>query len=67
MLFADEVGSHVMEKVFYVASKDLYEVIYSNCFKNNLLKYSLHPLANYILQHMLRNIPSVEIVSVSGI
>ena len=62
ILFADEVGSHVMEKIFYVASGDLYETIFANCFKKNMLQLSLHPLANYIVQHMLSNIPTAEMV-----
>ena len=62
ILFADEVGSHVMEKIFHVASQDLYELLFEKCFKNNLLQLSLHPLANYILQHMFSTIPTKEMV-----
>lgn len=63
VLFADEIGSHVMEKIFYVASADLFKAIYTKCFKKSLLQFSLHPLANYIVQHMLSNIPTKEMVS----
>ena len=62
ILFADEVGSHVMEKIFHVAPQDLYELLFKKCFKNNLLQLSLHPLANYILQHMFSTIPTKEMV-----
>ncbi|XP_065065192.1 uncharacterized protein LOC135691299 [Rhopilema esculentum] len=63
ILFADEVGSHVMEKIFHAATSDLYEVLFSKCFQNHLLQFALHPLANYILQHMMTSIPTVEMAS----
>ena len=62
ILFADEVGSHVMEKIFHAATTDLYEVLFLKCFQNHLLQFALHPLANYILQHMMTSIPTVEMV-----
>eukprot|EP00794_Sanderia_malayensis_P019153 gene19153-21073_t len=60
ILFADEVGSHIMEKIFYVMSPELFEEIFKKCFIGNLLTLCQHPLANFILQHMLVTVPNAN-------
>ena len=53
LLFTCPVGSHLVEVLVEVASADLHQWIYESCFKDQMLGFALHPVANYPLQQFM--------------
>ena len=53
LLFTCPVGSHLVEVLVEVASADLHQWIYESCFKDQVLSFALHPVANYPLQQFM--------------
>ena len=52
-VFAHESGSHVVEKILHVVSPELHFELYTTFFKDHLPELVQHPIANYIVQHLL--------------
>ena len=52
-VFSDPVGSHLMETVIEVASREVLETVYESCFRGQMMTFALHPVSNYILQKLL--------------
>ncbi|KAI7869750.1 armadillo-type protein [Spinellus fusiger] len=52
-LIRDQVGSHLLEVIFKVAPTPVYDRIYTQYLKKKLEKFSLHPIANFVIQNFL--------------
>lgn len=52
-VFTHLVGSHLVETVIEVSSREVLDSVYETCFKGRLMSFALHPVANYILQKLL--------------
>ena len=52
-LFTDAVGSHLMEAVIAVSSPSLLQHMFDTCFRERLVVFALHPVANYPLQQIV--------------
>ncbi|KAI8997280.1 armadillo-type protein [Pilobolus umbonatus] len=55
-LIRDSVGSHLLEVIFQVAPDAVYKKIYKTYLKGKLEKFSLHPIANFVIQHLVSNV-----------
>ncbi|KAK9768120.1 Nucleolar protein 9 [Basidiobolus ranarum] len=54
-LIKDQVGSHLFEKILQVASASLFHLIYTTYFRGRLANLCQHPIANFVVQHLLTN------------
>ncbi|XP_038070133.1 nucleolar protein 9-like isoform X1 [Patiria miniata] len=54
VVFTDSVGSHLFEVVIEVVSSEAFSEVYSQCFGNYLLEMALHPVANFVLQKLIK-------------
>ncbi len=52
-VFTDLVGSHLMEIVVELAPADLQQMIFDTCFKDQVVAFALHPVANFPLQQLI--------------
>ncbi|KAI8391327.1 armadillo-type protein [Radiomyces spectabilis] len=59
-LIRDSVGSHLLEVIAKVAPTPVYNKIYTTYLRNKLEKFSLHPIANFVIQHLLTNARSPQ-------
>ena len=58
----DPVGSYLVQQLIVVATDDVLRELYTSLFQGRLLQFGLHPAANYVLQHLIRNCPDTELV-----
>ncbi|OAD77681.1 hypothetical protein PHYBLDRAFT_108002, partial [Phycomyces blakesleeanus NRRL 1555(-)] len=59
-LIRDPVGSHLLEVIFKVAPTPVYNKIYTHYLKKKLEKFSLNPIANFVIQNFLTNARNAE-------
>lgn len=52
-LFTDPVGSHLTEAVIAASSPSLLQHMFDTCFRERLVAFALHPVANYTLQQLV--------------
>ncbi|PWA02513.1 hypothetical protein BB558_001395 [Smittium angustum] len=65
MLVCDVYGSRLMEKVFSIASKELFQKLYITCIRKNIKELCLDPNANFVIQGFLKSIrSSAQLLSV---
>ncbi|ORX93043.1 ARM repeat-containing protein [Basidiobolus meristosporus CBS 931.73] len=57
-LIKDQVGSHLFEKILQVSSASLFQLIYTTYFRGRLANLCQHPIANFVVQHLLTNAKS---------
>ncbi|KJE92160.1 hypothetical protein CAOG_03179 [Capsaspora owczarzaki ATCC 30864] len=55
-LLEHRIGSHVLERMFKVASADLFLDIFNLVFRGHLLELSLHRSGNFVVQAMLNHL-----------
>ncbi|KNC78971.1 hypothetical protein SARC_08617 [Sphaeroforma arctica JP610] len=53
-LIYDQIGSHVMERILSCASAKLGYKLYRTLFRGRLDNLGKHPVANYVVQNMIR-------------
>ncbi|KAJ3083136.1 Nucleolar protein 9 [Rhizoclosmatium hyalinum] len=54
-LITDTVGSHLVEKILVNASPKDFHTLYTRHFKGNLTSLASHPIANFVIQHLIQN------------
>ncbi|KAI9008988.1 armadillo-type protein [Phycomyces nitens] len=59
-LIRDPVGSHLLEVIFKVAPTPVYNKIYTHYLKKKLEKFSLNPIANFVIQNFLTHARNAE-------
>jgi nucleolar protein 9 len=52
-LIKDKVGSHLLEKLILHSNDSIYKHLYKDFFRENLLEYSAHQVANFVVQKMI--------------
>lgn len=52
-LIRDPVGSHLLEVIVKCAPDAVYRKVYKSYFKTKLDKYSMHPIANFVIQNLI--------------
>lgn len=60
-LFSDVVGSHTVGTLIELASPELHQRIYDTCLRHRVMKFALHPVANYPLQQFLASANSSQV------
>lgn len=53
VLLSNEISSHLIEKILHVVTPELWQEIYDSYFNNHLVQLSSHPIANFIVQHLM--------------
>jgi len=53
VLLSNEISSHLIEKILHVVTPDLWQEIYHSYFSKHLVQLSSHPIANFIVQHLM--------------
>lgn len=53
VLLSNEISSHLIEKILHVVTPELWQEIYSSYFNDHLVQLSSHPIANFIVQHLM--------------
>ena len=56
-LIYEPIGSRVMEKVLTLVNEEVYRLLYLECFRHNMLEYSVEGTSNYVIQNLLKNVP----------
>ena len=66
-LLTDSAGSHLLETVIGALSDESYYELYVTFFRGQLLELALHPVANFVVQQLLKHarIPA-HVVSIVG-
>jgi nucleolar protein 9 len=52
-LIKDKVGSHLMEKLIINSNDALFKQLYKDFFKSNMLDYTSHHVANFVVQKLI--------------
>ena len=52
-LLANVTGSYIMEVILNIASSDMLDILYSQCFEKRVSVIAGHPQANFVLQKFL--------------
>ena len=60
-LFSDVVGSHTVGTLIELASPELHQRIYDTCIRHRVMKFALHPVANYPLQQFMASANSAQV------
>ncbi|XP_022082389.1 nucleolar protein 9-like isoform X2 [Acanthaster planci] len=60
VVLTDNVGSHLFEIVIEVISDESFSEVYSQCFSHHLLGMALHPVANFVLQKLIKRAAKEE-------
>lgn len=55
-LIRDPVGSHLLEVILKCAPDAIYRKVYKTYIKTKLEKFSLHPIANFVVQHLISHV-----------
>ncbi|OBZ85794.1 Nucleolar protein 9 [Choanephora cucurbitarum] len=55
-MIRDPVGSHLLEVISKHAPDAVYKKIFKTYLTNKLEKFSLHPIANFVVQHMITHV-----------
>jgi nucleolar protein 9 len=55
-LVRDPVGSHLLEVISKVAPNAIYKKIFKTYLKGKLEKFSMHPIANFVIQNLITNV-----------
>jgi nucleolar protein 9 len=55
-LIRDPVGSHLLEVIVKCAPDAIYRKLYKSYVKTKLEKFSMHPIANFVIQNMISNV-----------
>ncbi|PIA18352.1 ARM repeat-containing protein [Coemansia reversa NRRL 1564] len=58
MMLEDTVGSHFLQKVLELASRELLQTLYDRYFSGKLQKLAFHPISNFVVQSMFANAKS---------
>ena len=53
VLLSNEISSHMIEKILHVVTPDLWQEIYETYFSPHLPQLAQHPIANFIVQHLM--------------
>ncbi|KAL9975890.1 hypothetical protein ACROYT_G013107 [Oculina patagonica] len=53
VLLSNEISSHLIEKILHVVTPELWQEIFDSYFKEHLVQLSSHPIANFIVQHLM--------------
>lgn len=53
VLLSNEISSHLVEKILHVVTPELWREIYDSYFNTHLVQLSCHPIANFIVQHLM--------------
>lgn len=52
-LFSHVSGSYIMEVILSIASPDMLDTLYTQCFEKRVSAIAIHPQANFVLQRFL--------------
>ena len=66
-LFTDPVGSHLMEAVIAASSHSLLQHMFDTCFRERLVAFALHPVANYTLQQLVAMATPTQVMGTPGL
>lgn len=58
------VGSHLMQTLIEVAPLNVRQSIFEKLFKDHIMEYAIHPIANYALQQMLATATAEQVSEV---
>lgn len=53
VLLSNEISSHMIEKILHVATPELWQEIYESYFSTHIPQLAQHPIANFIVQHLM--------------
>lgn len=56
VLLSNEISSHVIEKILHVVSPELWQEIYNSYFNTHVPQLAQHPIANFIVQHLMASV-----------
>eukprot|EP00123_Amoebidium_parasiticum_P019017 comp24333_c1_seq1/m.46036 comp24333_c1_seq1/g.46036 ORF comp24333_c1_seq1/g.46036 comp24333_c1_seq1/m.46036 type:complete len:737 (-) comp24333_c1_seq1:628-2838(-) len=52
-LITDPIGSRLMEVILKVADVDILHRLYRECFRGKMVEFGKHPVANFVVSHLL--------------
>ncbi|GAA5804800.1 hypothetical protein HPULCUR_010308 [Helicostylum pulchrum] len=55
-LIRDPVGSHLLEVIVKCAPDAIFRKIFKTYLKGKLEKFSMHPISNFVIQHLITNV-----------
>ena len=53
VLLSNEISSHMIEKILHVVTPELWQEIYESYVDGHVPQLALHPIANFIVQHLM--------------
>ena len=53
VLLSNEISSHMIEKILHVVTPELWQEIYESYFNSHVPQLAQHPIANFIVQHLM--------------
>lgn len=56
VLFSNEISSYMIEKILHVVTPELWQEIYDAYFDDHLPQLAHHPIANFIVQHLMTSV-----------
>ncbi|XP_068697394.1 nucleolar protein 9-like isoform X2 [Montipora foliosa] len=56
VLFSNEISSYMIEKILHVVTPELWQEIYDAYFDDHLPELAHHPIANFIVQHLMTSV-----------
>ena len=54
MVLTDQVGSHLFEVLLQTADSETFDNLSTRCMLKMLISLSIHPIANFLVQTLLR-------------
>jgi len=60
VVLTDQVGSHLFEVILQTADEESFDNLTTRCMKKILISLSIHPIANFLVQTLLRCIEDKE-------
>lgn len=55
-MIRDPVGSHLLEVIVKCAPDAIFRKIFKTYLKGKLEKFSMHPISNFVIQHLITNV-----------
>jgi len=56
VLLSNEISSHMIEKILHVVTPELWQEIYNSYFNTHVPQLAQHPIANFIVQHLMASV-----------
>lgn len=65
-MLTHHIASHLVEKVLLVAPAKQHGKLFEKFFKGHLITLVLHPVSNYLVQHLMTSTTDTTLVSIVG-